>query len=425
MAVIIPFKGIRFNLDRVGDLAAVITPPYDVIGPAEQELYYRRSPYNLIRLEYGKTGPEDNDSNNRYTRAAAALQAWLEEGVLLREEERLFYLFEQEFNYHHMLFRRTGIVAALKLEPYTNGVVIPHERTMAQPKFDRLQLLRHCRTNFSPIFGLFADQDGRLAEFSTPVRKTVPLSDFRADDGQRYRLWAVRGSSRQEALARLLAPLPVFIADGHHRYKTALRFARELNGNQALPPGSGYVLSVLTGLQDPGLLILPTHRLLHGLTAVQLEELPRIIAESFDTRVLGDLTKLEMRKFTALLEREGRSAPVIGLLLAGRAWLLTAKPGATGNNLDVITLQERILRPILQDTDPELYLTYTRDETEARQAVLSGAVQAAFILNPAPIERVTAHALQGEILPQKSTCFYPKLPSGLVLYHHTLSYSDR
>jgi len=108
MAVIIPFKGIRFNLDRVGDLAAVITPPYDVIGPAEQELYYRRSPYNLIRLEYGKTGPEDNDSNNRYTRAAATLQAWLEEGVLLREEERLFYLFEQEFNYHHIYFAAPG-----------------------------------------------------------------------------------------------------------------------------------------------------------------------------------------------------------------------------------------------------------------------------------------------------------------------------
>jgi uncharacterized protein (DUF1015 family) len=418
MAEIIPFHGIRYNRTLVGNLAAVITPPYDVITPPEQELYYNRSPYNAIRLEYGKPGPADQDSDNRYNRAAAAFQAWLDEGVLLRDPEPLLYLHEHRFSYQNRAYRRTGIVAALKLEPYDKGIVIPHERTMSHPKTDRLKLLRRCHANFSPIFGLFADPARRVAEICAAARDTEPLCNFSTDDGQRHRLWAVRDPACQEALARSLAPLPVFIADGHHRYKTALRFAQE---GGALYPGSGYILAELADLQDPGLLILPTHRLLHGLAPAQVEALPRIIMENFDTRILGDLAQLDMHKLTALLKRQGRKGPVMGLLLAGRVWLLAAKPHAAECSLDVAILQQRIKPFLLHDADPEQHLTYTIDAQFASQAVLSGSAQAAFILNPTPIEAVTASARRGEKLPQKSTYFYPKLPAGLVFYHHNLS----
>lgn len=426
MTQIRPFKGIRYNREITGEPATVITPPYDVIGGREQELYYRRSPYNIIRLEYGRSRPDDRPGDNRYTRAAETIRRWLEEKVLVAEAEPAFYIHRQSFSHNGDNFHRTGLIAALKLEPYENKIVLPHEETMSLPKSDRLELLRSCRANFSPIFGLFPDPDRLLKKIAAPVLETEPLLEIAADDiGQSHLLWAVREIGLQSKLAALLDPLPVYIADGHHRYETALHYAGECDMERE--PGSGFILANLVSLEDPGLVILPTHRLLEELSAEQYELLERILERHFQLLQRGVPEDLDPYAFTAEMEKRGEEYPCLGLITPGRAALLTPKKLPDGENLDVDILQQSIMRPLFGGAGAEALeqlLTFTHDAAEAVQAVIAGDAAGAFLLNPTPMDAVTERSLRGEVMPQKSTYFYPKLPSGLVIYHHDLSLSS-
>lgn len=413
MALIVPFRGIRYNSDKVGDLGRVITPPYDVITDGEQEQLYRRSPHNFIRLEYGKTGPGKGSGEDRYTRAAGFFQQWLSENALLREERPSFYLYRQSFTYQGDVYHRSGLIAALKLEPYSKKVILPHEDTLASPKADRFALLRLCRANFSPIFGLFSDPARCFAEICEPLVQKTPLYNFTDQGGEIHALWQVAGAAAQEALSRLIAPLKIFIADGHHRYDTALRYSQESGPESG--PGSGYVLAVLVPLEDPGLLVLPFHRLLRDLSEGQLELLKEKVKENFQVKRCRSQKDL-------LSGLAAAPSPAMGLLLAGGEFLLTAAERGIPNELDVSLLKRLLLDPLFDDTATERYLDFTTSAEEAAEAVAAGEAQAAFLLNPTPVEAVTARALKGENMPQKSTCFYPKLPSGLVVHHLDLSH---
>lgn len=424
MAKIRPFKGILYNREIVREPASVITPPYDVIGEKEQEYYYSRSPYNIIRLEYGRSGSDEGPGDNRYTRAAATFQQWFLEKALIADSEETFYIYRQSFDFGGETFHRTGIIAALRLEPYTSKVVLPHEETHSRPKSDRLDLLRSCRANFSPIFGLFPDPESSLLKSVKPLLETGPLLEIASDDtGQGHRIWAAREPALQRELIKLLDDLPVFIADGHHRYETALHYAGESDSDRV--PGCAYILANLVCLEDPGLVILPTHRLLKKLSGEGLKGLYRIIEEDFQVQRRETPETLDPAAFKAEMEMLGRKKPCLGLITPGRADLIAPRELPAGEKLDVSVLQRLIIMPLFSKTEKgmlEQLISYTHDTAGAVQAVISGEAAAAFILNPTPMDAVTERSLRGEIMPQKSTYFYPKLPSGLVILHHELSF---
>ncbi len=424
MATIKPFKGIRYNLSRVKDPGKVITPPYDVIGSAEQEKLHQDSPYNIIRLEYAKSSPADSPADNRYTRAAAAYQKWLEDGILIPEENNCYYLYEQVFSYHSKEFKRRGVIAALKLTPYSEKVVLPHERTMAGPKADRMELLKHLRTNVSPIFTLFPDPEQRLDQLFAEVDYAKPAVVVEEDSGQTHRLWLLDDPALQDHLTAYLAPQPLLIADGHHRYETALSYCQN-EGSQGAP-GSGFVLTIMVSMKDQGLLVLPTHRLLSGLDAEQIKGLFRIIELDFELIDRGDPRRLNRDTFLEELSEVSRKRGGFGLITAGQASLLVPRDAAAADNLPVALLHERILKPVLapgesSEVDKKM-LSYPHDLESALEAVLSRSADAAFILDPIAVSKVLDHAMEGKVMPQKSTFFYPKLPSGLVLYNMDLSY---
>lgn len=423
MAVIVPFRGMRFSerIIKNRDLSDIIVPPYDMITASEQEELYRRSPHNLVRLEYGKVFPEDGDSSNRYTRAAAGMSRWLEEKALVLEKERSFYLYRQSFILGGRTYRRTGIIAALKLEPYSSRVVLPHEDTLSAPKKDRLELLRSCRANFSPVFGLFGDPLKHFSELSTRLQQEMPLYDFADHKGERHALWAIKEQRSLAEAVQLMAKQQIYIADGHHRYDTALQYAHEAGAGAAA--GSGYVLAVLVPLEDPGLVILPFHRLLKGLSEEKLAGLRTRVESNFHVENRGNLQELDMEVYASEIASRGKETPAMGLLLPEGAALLGLKTDGTSGELDVALLKRLMLDPILGGAAPERHLDFSIDSDDVRDAVLTGGAQAAFILNPTPLASVTARALRGENMPQKSTCFYPKLPSGLVIHHLDLSHS--
>ncbi len=419
MAAIAPFKGLRFNRSIIQDLSEVIAPPYDVIDEKQQQEYYHRNPYNIIRLEYGQHLPGDSDKDNRYTRAAKTLQQWLSGQVLQVENQPAFYLYEQTFSFKRQTYRRSGFFAALKLERYENKTVLPHEETLSHPKTDRMELLRHCRANFSPIFGLFPDPERQMDRLFDRFSLKETLFEFSDFTGQRHRVWAVDNPEHQQFLNDFLAPRPVLIADGHHRYETALQFSQENDLSAA--PGAGYVLAHLVSLQNPGLVVLPTHRLLSGLDQYWITRIKQAMAEHFEIIHWGNPAKHSRDKFFAELKRYGRSRPALGFVEPGNLFILLFKHAQAGSHrLDVAILKDYIFSVLLDDAEEaevEKHVSFSHDGEKTIRAVLQGEAQVAFLLNPTPIEQVADRSYRGERMPQKSTYFYPKLPSGLVIYH--------
>ncbi len=418
MAVIKPFKGIRYNPVHVENPGTVITPPYDVIDSVEQENLHRKNPYNIIRLEYGKSSPQDSLEDNRYTRAAATLNLWLEKEILVTDKEKCYYLYEQSFTFNGNEYKRRGVIAALKLQPYADQVVLPHELTMAGPKADRMELLKSLKTNVSPIFTLFPDPEKRLDILFSSIDYANPDLVARKDSGQTHRLWIINDLEAQNNFTAYLAPQPLLIADGHHRYETALNYA--LNNDLKKTPGAAYILTIMVSMKDEGLLVLPTHRLLSGLAESQKENLKRLIEEKFVVTTLGDPRSLDKNNFLEQLTRESNTNKGFGFITAGKACLLRPKKQADETTLPVALLHEELLTPLLarevQSSIDKKTISYPHDLNGALEAVLSKTADAAFILDPIAVEKVLTYAGQGKFMPQKSTFFYPKLPSGLVLY---------
>jgi len=432
-----PFRGLRYNPQRIPDPSAIITPPYDVISPSERRAYHDKSPYSFIRLEFGEELPGDSEDANKYTRAAVTLSDWLRDGVLIREGKPALYILEQRFRYRDQRHIRQDLIAAVRLEDFESGRVRPHEQTTRKPAEDRLNLLRACGANLSPIMGLVST-GGRLVDLLQRSAQGNP--DMIAKDalGVELLLWVVSDDSVIEGIAGLLADKPVYIADGHHRYEMALRYKTE---QCAATPGCtgeepfNFVMMSLTDSNDPGIVMSPTHRLVKGVDLQPLANLTAKIQPYFDTseEIPGHDDPTHTADLWLRTLEVRRAGGVVLGLYAGKSEglrLLKLQPDADLHDLmdedelslwrdsDVILLQRAILEKGLGMDSPDkldAHISYTRDAEQAIECVDSGECQLAFLLNPAPVSSLIEAADAGKRLPQKSTYFFPKTPAGLVI----------
>lgn len=433
-----PFCGLRYNLQRIDDPSTVITPPYDVISPEERSLYYHLSPFNTIRLEFGEELPDDSPDNNKYTRAAATLNDWLQEGVLTREKRPALYIVEHCFPYQDTEKSRWELIVRVGLEDLEKGRIHPHERTRREPAVDRLHLLRSCRANISPIMGLFRTEKGEVSAYLRELSKTEPDVSATDNYGVRYHLWVITDESAIDKVNAFLVDKDIYIADGHHRYETALRYQKEqwaANPSHTGDEPFNFVMMSLMDSQDPGLVMLATHRLVRGLESHRIAHLEETISPYFDVEeLLPPLATLydTIQNWLHTLEMRGRGDTILGLygLHEQELCLLRLRRDANlqrlmkeeelklWKDLDVVLLQRIILQAALGIDTPEKeanHLEYTRDGLEARTQVNSGEYQLAFFLNPASVSSILDSAAAGMRLPQKSTYFHPKTPAGLVL----------
>lgn len=406
MAQVFPFRPYRYA-PAAGPLEHLVTQPYDKITPQMQARYLSLSPYNLVRIILGPRTPHDSPSDNVYTRAARYFEDWIRAGVLVQEPEPCLLAYFQTFTLPETGERltRKGFIGLGAVEDYGSGVVHRHEHTLAGPKQDRLELLRRTRAHFGQIFMLYPDPEGAVDRILDEVAATPPEAELADEYGALHRLWLIRGP-RVAAIQNLMAGKKLLIADGHHRYETALAFARE----HPELDDARKVMMTFVNLYSPGLRILATHRLVHDGDPAQFLQAAQARFR------LTPLPSLEA------LRRSWAEAPAgcvrVGVAERQTLWLLEA-PRAP-DELDVSFLHNHILEPLL-GMDPEAVrggrgLSYLRSAAQAVQAVRNGEAALAFLLKPARVEEVARVAFSGGVMPQKSTDFYPKLLSGLAIY---------
>jgi len=443
MAQVFPFRAFRYNPAQVR-FERVLTQPYDKITPAMQDSYYAADPHNLITVEKGRSQASDTTENNVYTRAAAALSDWIRGGILRQDPAPSFYAYSQVYTVPGTEERRIrrGFIGAGRLEDYSAGVVFRHEQTLSGPKADRLELLRHTRTHTGQLFMLYSDPLRRVDEILDEAESSTPDTEFCDEYGVIHRLWVVSRPRDISQIQDAMADQKLVIADGHHRYETALAYRDECRACALkIDPDAPFerVLMTFINTSSEGLTILPTHRTaahIHDFSwpAVRRYLEPWFAAEGF--AFSNDAEKAEARKrFLASLDG-ARSRRGIGVYPAADSprrafYLLTLRDGANltdllpnvsplQRELDVVLLHEGILEPALGITPravwAEAHLTYEREAGAALDAVDSGRQQISFLLNPCAVEQVMKIATAGEVLPQKSTDFYPKLLSGITMY---------
>lgn len=420
MAEICPFLGIRYNQDKVGNLASVICPPYDVISAEEQKTYYQKSDYNVIRLEHGLLLPEDTGTDNKHSRASVAFNQWLRDRIMQADPVPSFYIHEHSFSYQNTRKRRLGLIACVRLEPWENRVVFPHENTVSGIKSDRLELMRTCAANFSPILGLYEDPGEKVSKLLASQAKRKPLIDF-SEDGEAHKLWMSNEPEFVQRVSHFLATKHIFIADGHHRYETALAYRDErlqstlsVTGDEAF----NFVMMALVSFSAPGLMALPVHRLVRGVSSETLSGFRTWLEHFFELESfpLGEAALPEVSGATArvLGLEPGR---LIALKLRQSASLKEAMPhehSEAYQKLDVSIVQHLIINKVVAP-DQSSNIAYTPDIELARLQVQSGEYQLAFLLNPIPVATIKAIAETDDRMPGKSTYFYPKLPTGLVI----------
>lgn len=432
MSSIFPFAGWRYDPGKVR-MDRVLAPPYDIIGPEEQERLYARDDRNIVRLIFGRTSDADTAYDNRYTRAAGHLDAWRSDGLFLQDRPAV-YLYEQKFSSGGHHFIRRGFLARVRLSEWGEEGIYPHEKTLSGPKRDRLELMRSTRGNLEPIFGLLADPEGDVSGILSTLVDYAPCLDVRDDDGVDNRMWVVDDSER---LHRLLAPLAqpkIFIADGHHRYETALAYQKEIRESMMaagqVPPLRGdldcdYILMLIVPDSDPGLVIWPTHRMVYGL--------PSFKAETFLTACERDFHVAPVSREEVEAELAARDMPSFAFTAGEGLFLLTLKSrapmearypeaAAAWKELDVSVLQALVLDSLLGIDEGKLLrkenIVYSKSLDETLDWVKTGrdGVQCGFILRPTPMEQVRAISEAGAVMPQKSTYFYPKPLSGAVMH---------
>ncbi len=411
-----PFRAVRYDPKKVGGWARVVAPPYDVINEKMQKARYERDPHNVVRLILGMHSPTDHEGDNRYTRAAQSLHEWLKQGILVEESKPAFYLYEQTF-----LLKgkgscvRRGFLALKKLEEFQKGKVIPHEKTLSGPKADRLLLMKACRANLSPVFALYADPEKKLTAVLQSYFNAQPDADFVDEDGVRQRVWRVCDPELFTTANEVLSEKKLFIADGHHRYETALAFRDWI---QSEDPAFNYILMFFAETSDPGLLILPTHRVLHDWPSFDPQTFLKALEADFNIQIISP-----REEFLKKLAQEEGCRLAIGMLLKGNPhqYILIPKNDHDPRlGVDTQTLHEKILKGVLhfseEDQKNPQFLNFVKDRDEAMQMKDEGGGQAVFLLNPPLMEALEKIVEKGKILPPKTTYFYPKLLTGLVFY---------
>lgn len=432
MAIIKPFRGLRYNQGVIADMASVMTPPYDVISPQEQERYYQIHPNNIIRLDFGKDLPGDSEKANKYTRAAEFFRAWRKEGILRQEDSPAIYIYDQEFLSGNIWLTRRGFIALVRLEPFDKGSIYPHEQTLPGPKADRLKLTQSCRANLSSIFALFPDETNEIDAALLAMTSTKPEVDFVDDTGVKNKLWVIKEKQTIDRLVGRMKEKPLFIADGHHRYETALvykeQMQKEHGGSQADLP-SDYVMMVCVSMNNKGLKILPAHRLVRNIKDFRLDRILPVLHESFRIELLGKgcavkdcMARLNNAPEThAFIMYAGQEDAYYKLSLNNEKIIDTifANDHPEWRHLDAGILHGVIINKVLgiaaDDVTIKEYVKYVKEEAEAVSLVRSGQYQLAFFLKPTRIEQVKEIASARKVMPPKSTYFYPKLITGIVI----------
>jgi uncharacterized protein (DUF1015 family) len=448
MASILPFRGVSYNPQKISDLGKVVAPPYDVISPQEQDALYQRHPQNVVRLILNKETLQDNPQDNRYTRSAALYSAWQEEGILARAPKPQFYFLQEEFSPSILppgqtsvsgKIVRQGFIGLIRLEEYSAKVVLPHEKTQMKPRADRLALMDACQANFSQIYSLYSDEEGAMA----PIYKQVfssrpPAFDVTDSEGVRRKLWMASDPGILKQVWEIMKPKKIYIADGHHRYETALAYREKQR--QKFSKGTGretynFTMMYFAAMEDPGVFILPTHRVVNSLEGFKAETFLDHLRSDFSVAAFDCQPGKEKSLLDQLLkELAARSEKerVLGMVIKGlkKYFLLALKDDKAIDQaepdiapslkaLDVNLLHIPILKKCLnigaQDLAASKKVTYVKDPAEAAAAVQSGEGQIAFFLNPTRTYQVRDVSLAGETMPSKSTFFYPKLLSGLVI----------
>jgi len=435
MASIYPFKAWRYDPQHV-PVQLAVTQPYDKITPALQDHYYEASPYNLVRIILGKRLPGDGDAGNVYTRAAASFQSWRQTGVLRRDPEPSIYRYSQTFRVPGGQARaeRRGLIALGRIEEYSAGVVFRHEQTLAKPKADRLDLLRANRAHFGQIFMLYSGAGKVDALLDSAAAPEIEVTD---EYDVVHRVWRISDASAIASVQEQMRDRKLIIADGHHRYETALTYRNERRSNErraAVDTGLGVpapydsVMMTFVDMDRPGLVILPTHRVVFGLRSFSAARFQAETRKFFNVEEVD--AEIDAARATTILQQAGHAGTALLAVTAGRAFLLHT-PKAIGTRLfgnlslrqqalDVVQLHKCLLEGVLKISEEAIRhqenVSYCREAAEALSQVQSGKVQAAFLMNPVRMEQVRDIAFAGEVLPQKSTDFYPKLLSGLTIY---------
>lgn len=423
---VIPFKGLRYNLEKVGDITDVIAPPYDVIKPDERVELEKRHPANIIRLILSQPQNSDTEQENQYTRAAALLNQWISDHTFIRDTSPHYYIYDQSFlapDGKH--YTRRALIALGKIEPFENKVILPHEKTHAGPKIDRLNLMRACHANLSPIFLLYQDPNGEIEEILQDFTdQNPPEVDCPEVFGSTHQLWCLENPESNREIQKLFELKPLLIADGHHRYETALALHEEKkkNGDGNSLSGYGFQMMNLVRMESPGLAVLAIHRLLSGLTSEQIDHAVSKLHEEFEVTETDSFTIL-----MAKLEGFKGKSSAVGMFTPDNKYRLLIPhlpepnqlPNQLANHLprhlEVTLVQETIINKLFKVETLADHISYTAYDSDAEAHVKKGIDRVAILMNPTPVEQVLDFAMAGSVMPQKSTYFYPKMATGLVL----------
>ncbi|MGQ9761691.1 MAG: DUF1015 domain-containing protein [Thermogutta sp.] len=423
------FRGIRYDLGHVGSLSDVIAPPYDVISPELQTALYKKHPCNVVRLILNRIEPGDDEINNRYSRAKRFYRSWLAEGVLFREADPAIYVYYQEFELAGRRYVRRGFMARVKLSQYGEGQIFPHEYTLRGPRMDQLMLTTMCKANMSQVFGMYPDpEEQTLALLDEAVQTLTPLE---AVDhlGVIHRLWVVTDPQFLTRLSAIVGPVPIFIADGHHRYETALEYREQLRDMGYLRPDhpANYVLMHCVPMEDPGLIVLPTHRLFRTIPELTAVELAAHLGELFSVQNVAQgpnaaydvwelIEKSSDPTILAIFTRRDQQWSVLELTPSGREKMDDVATDHTPEwrNLGVAVLHRLIVENLLK-VEPPGETDYVHTVDEVVHGLEAGTYPLAALVKPATVRGIREVSSQGDRMPAKSTYFYPKLCSGLVI----------
>lgn len=419
MAEIKPFRAIIYNQEKIKDLAKVTAPPYDVISPLEQQLYYKSHPYNVIRLILGRELPQDNEKENKYTRAHRFFREWLSREILKKEKEPAIYVYEKKYSLKGRDGRRKGFLALMKLEKFGTGVIFPHEQTFPKPGTDRLRLLESCRANFNPIFCLYSDS---LHLIDQHLEEKEAMFESKDPDGVKHVVGRIKNKNIIRKICKEMQDKKIFLADGHHRYLTALKFRdaqhkRSTSGKRS----EDFILVYFLNMEIDAVTILPVHRVIGGLTQDQLSKLRSKMGDFFQIEILKFNSDTEAVQRKKMLERidHAQDSTTFGMYCGENGYCLLKLKDIKRFSAEKINtaVLDAILKKILKRKQLEKgrEIDFIKDETEATELVRKEKYQIAFFLRPLSLKEVRETSLAGKILPPKSTYFYPKPLSGLVM----------
>lgn len=422
MAEIKGYKGLRFNCEKAGKIEELVCPPYDIISDQQREEYIKTNPHNIIRLELPK-------GDDKYNKAAEILNDWLEKGILIKEDKPAIYIYEEEFTAYGERKAIKGIICRVKLEEFSKGIILPHEFTLSKAKEDRLNLMKATNCNFSQIYSLYMDGGKNTLGKIDSLSKSEPDIQLQDNDNVTHRMWIIKDEKAIADICSDFTDRKLYIADGHHRYETALNYRNYLREQGLAKEGDAcdYQMMMLVDMEHPGLVVFPTHRLVRNLDSFNAEKVIDGCKEYFDVTEHSDINTIE----STLMELYNQGKKAYAFYCGGSSYkLLVLKdtniikkllPNASTatQQLDVTILHTLILEKIFgidaENMAKQINLTYTKIFDEAISSVQQGNSQCAFILNPTRVSEIREVASNGEKMPQKSTYFYPKMITGLVM----------